>query len=124
MRRAATLARRPRVAVAGAHAPSDTYVAMAPTHRLPRRSDQLLDRRTIMSFLQRLTGVTQRDAEIAELREQSAALRSELERVSQQLKVRGVIKEAAAACIRHIFALEHSRPYTPRVLTSHTCAHT
>jgi len=97
---------------------------MAPTHRLPRRSDQLLDRRTIMSFLQRLTGVTQRDAEIAELREQSAALRSELERVSQQLKVRGVIKEAAACCIRHIFALEHLRPYTPRVLTSHTCAHT
>jgi hypothetical protein len=72
---------------------------MAPTHRLPRRSDQLLDRRTIMSFIQRLTGVTQRDAEIAELREQSTALRSELERVSQQLKVRGMIK-AAAACIR------------------------
>jgi hypothetical protein len=44
--------------------------------------------RGFLSYLNRLTGVAQRDEELAALRQESAAMREELDRVAQQLQVR------------------------------------
>ena len=116
MRRTGALTRRAR-SLAQAY-----EVSLSPARLTGAPAHSTAQARGFLSYLNRLTGVAQREEELAALRQESAAMREELDRVAQQLQVR-VLSTCRANICRHCQCPPPRLPCAPGavVLTPPAC---